>query len=94
MSSIGIFMLLVRCSADLLVCEAVQNENLRYVAMETCRGEVAQLVSDRSVPGGSVYMGKCVYGMDHADQRRAHRHDVFAKGGLVQTAELLRQTRR
>lgn len=94
MSSIGIFMLLVRCSADLLVCEAVKNDDFRYAAMETCRGEVARLVSDWSVPGGSVLMGKCVYGMGHADRRRTHRHEVFAGGGLMQTAELLRQTRR
>lgn len=94
MSSIGIVVLLVRCSAGLLLCESVQSDNLHHADMETCRSEVTQIASGQLVPGESVVMDKCIYRMAGTGPSHTRGHEAFSNRRHLQTAELLRQTRR
>lgn len=90
MSSIAIYLFLVSCTPDLLVCETKPAEHMQYASMETCEEDVSQLLSRiGNVEGPDVWMAKCAYGMTSSDPRRVHRHRVFDKRP-VRTAKVSR----
>jgi hypothetical protein len=74
MEGITIVIFLVRCAANLLICDTVQTEHLRYVEMETCRAEASRLVARRQIPAGpEVWMAKCRYQLASPDPHRLRR---------------------
>lgn len=83
MSSITVAVFLVHCAADVLVCDTVQSERMRYSSMENCQSEVAQLLSERNrTEDSGLWMGKCVYRLSSADPRRTRR-DLASDGSRV-----------
>ena len=74
MSGITVLVFLVHCTVDVLVCETVPTDRMRYASMETCRSELTRLLTDkRKAKGTDVWMGKCVYRLASADPRRTRR---------------------
>ncbi|HEY9539918.1 MAG TPA: hypothetical protein VIS03_20150 [Kiloniellaceae bacterium] len=62
MDGIRIVIFLVRCSVDLLFCDTVSTDHLRYVNTETCRGEASRLIATMQIRAASeVWMAKCRY---------------------------------
>src|SRR3546814_21200172 len=62
MDGIRIVIFLVRCSGDLLFCDTVSTDHLRYVNTETCRGEASRLIATMQIRAASeVWMAKCRY---------------------------------
>ena len=62
MDGIHVFVFLVRCTTDLLFCQTIPTDHLRFDVMEECRSVAAQYVSSMQTPSSaSVVMGKCRY---------------------------------
>jgi hypothetical protein len=61
MSGIRVVAHLVRCAADLLLCNDIDTEHLRFADAEECRNRLPVIVGEFqrvSVPG-DVVMGRC-----------------------------------
>ena len=82
MNSVIVMVFLVHCTAGVLDCDTIPTDQLRYSSIDDCRGDLAQLLSNKNsmAKGGDVWMGKCVYRMASTDPRRSFRHSVFASG--------------
>jgi len=71
MDGIDIVVILVRCTTNLLLCDIIPTEHLRFEDMEACRSEASRLVAARQSPLGSeVWMAKCRYQLASPDPRR------------------------
>ena len=91
MGGIKVMVFLVHCTADLLICDTVPVERMRYASMETCKAEVARLLSrKRELAGTTVWMGKCVYRLSSPDPRRARRDENFNGSRFLKTVGIAR----
>lgn len=62
MEGINVVIFLVHCATNLLLCDTVPTEHLRFGDMETCRSEALELVAEKqNLPGAQVWMAKCRY---------------------------------
>lgn len=62
MEGINVVIFLVHCATNLLLCDTVPTEHLRFDDMETCRSEASELVAERqNFPGAQVWMANCRY---------------------------------
>ena len=60
MDAILVVAFLVRCGQNLLICDDLYTEDLRFASMEHCRHELPLLI-DEADTAASVVMGKCRY---------------------------------
>jgi hypothetical protein len=71
MDGVVVVVFLVRCATNLLLCDTVPTEHLRFDDMETCRSEASRLLEKRRRQSGSaVWMAKCRYQLASPDSRR------------------------
>src|SRR3546814_19492918 len=64
MDGIRIVIFLVRCSVDLLFCDTVSMDHLRYVNKETCRVDASRLLATMQLRAASeLWMAACRYKM-------------------------------
>src|SRR3546814_497502 len=82
MDGIRIVIFLVRCSVDLLFCDTVSTDHLRYVNTETCRGEASRLIATMQIRAASeVWMAKCRYQLIAAGAEQQWRAPTSPKIG-------------
>lgn len=68
MSGIRVVAHLVRCAADLLLCNDIDTEHLRFADAEECRNRLPVIVGEVqrvSVPG-DVVMGRCRFQLERS----------------------------
>src|SRR3546814_4844916 len=91
MDGIRIVIFLVRCSVDLLFCDTVSTDHLRYVYTVTCRGEASRLIATMQIRAASeVWMAKCRYQLISAGAAEPWR----APSGQSPSAALSRRNSR
>lgn len=62
MEGIQIVLVLVRCSADLLLCDVIATEHPNFATMDHCRVEASwQLTAREAAADPDVWMARCRY---------------------------------
>lgn len=66
MSGIRVVAHVVRCAADLLLCNDLDTEHLRFADAEECRGRLPAIISEfqRVSVAGDVVMGRCRFQLE------------------------------
>lgn len=83
MEGINVVIFLVHCATNLLLCDAVPTEHLRFDDMDTCRREASELVAERqSLHDAQVWMAKCRYQL--AAPGSSHALQAQTGGGRIQ----------
>ena len=61
MEGIKVVAALMRCAADLLLCDDIHTDHLRFVYAEECRNALPAIISEfqRASAPGQVVMGRC-----------------------------------
>jgi hypothetical protein len=94
MAGIKVVAALVRCAADLLICDDIDTNRLRFTDAENCRNALPAIVSELQRRGApdQVVMGRCRFMTDNGPAPTtdpAHRAtpgigvDVAAAGGSI-----------
>jgi hypothetical protein len=92
MAGIKVVVALVRCAADLLICDDIDTNRLRFTDAENCRNALPAIISELQRRGApdQVVMGRCRFMTDSGPAPTtdpAHRAtpgigvDVAAAGG-------------
>ena len=74
MSGIRVVAHLVRCAADLLLCNDIDTGHLRFADAEECRNRLPVIIGEFqrvSVPG-DVVMGRCRFQLERPPAAPAH----------------------
>lgn len=68
MAGIKVVAALVRCTADLLLCDDIDADHLRFIDAEQCRSALPAIISQFQDAGarGEVVMGRCRFLPDRA----------------------------
>ena len=68
MSGIRVVAHVVRCAADLLLCNDIDTDALRFADAEACRSSLPAIIGDfqRVSAPGEVVMGRCRFQLDRA----------------------------
>ena len=86
MNGVNIMIFLVRCTADVLVCQTVPVGPVHFSSMDVCRAEVAQILTTKEeLKGTDVWMGKCVYQLASVDPRRVRRDRIATTSPRLKT---------
>ena len=61
MAGIKVVVALVRCAADLLLCDDIDTDHLRFADAEECRNKLPAIISEHRRTGApdQVVMGRC-----------------------------------
>ena len=61
MAGIKVVAALVRCAADLLICDDIDTDHLRFLGSEECRSALPAIISEfrRAGAPDEVVMGRC-----------------------------------
>ena len=73
MDGIRVVAALVRCAADLLLCNDIDTDHLRFTDAEECRNALPAIISRYRHPGApdEVVMGRCRFVAGRAPQNAA-----------------------
>jgi hypothetical protein len=76
MDGVQIFAFLVRCSANLLICQEVDTESLRFHDIEDCRTRLPAIVHTigERTERTRVVMGKCRFVLKKRPEPVSRRH--------------------
>jgi hypothetical protein len=76
MDGVQIFAFIVRCSADLLICQDVYTESLKFRDIEDCRTRLPAIVRtiDERAGRTRVVMGKCRFVLKKRLEPASRRH--------------------
>ena len=68
MDGIKVVAALVRCAADLLLCDDIHTDHLRFVYAEECRNALPAIIREyqRSSASDQVIMGRCRFQVERA----------------------------
>ena len=68
MAGIKVVAALVRCAADLLICDDIDTDHLRFTDAEQCRNALPAIISQFRSAGApdEVVMGRCRFVADRA----------------------------
>src|SRR5256885_1559000 len=93
MAGIKVVVALVRCAADLLICDDIDTNRLRFTDAENCRNALPAIISELQRRGApNQVMGRCRLTTDSGPApttEPAHRAkpgigvDVAAAGGAI-----------
>jgi len=74
MSGITIVAALVKCSADLLLCNDIDTSTLRFADAAECTSRLPALIDEvqRVSAKGTVVMGRCRFQVDRTPAERKH----------------------
>jgi hypothetical protein len=59
MAGIKVVAALVRCAADLLLCDDIDTDHLRFSDAEECRNKLPAIISELRRAPDEVVMGRC-----------------------------------
>jgi hypothetical protein len=83
MAGIKVVVALVRCAADLLLCDDVDTDHLRFADAEECRNKLPAIISEHRRAGApdQMVMGRCRFMADRTPTATAApihrgRHDA------------------
>jgi hypothetical protein len=88
MAGIKVVAALVRCAADLLICDDIDTNRLRFTDAENCRNALPAIISElqRSGPRDEVVMGRCRFMVDNTPAPTASISEPQRRGGTDQAA--------
>jgi hypothetical protein len=87
MDGVVVVVFLVRCATNLLLCDTVPTEHLRFDDMEACRSEASRLLENgRRLSSSEVWMAKCRYQLASSDLQR-HWQPQTALGSSIDVTE-------
>ena len=66
MAGIKVVAALVRCAADLLLCDDIDTDHLRFSDAEECRNKLPAIISELRRAPDEVVMGRCRFVADRA----------------------------
>jgi len=66
MTGIKVVAALVRCAADLLLCDDIGTDHLRFTDAEACRNALPAIISEFRRAPDEVVMGRCRFQADRA----------------------------
>jgi len=68
MNGIYVVIFLVGCTSDLLLCESMETDYLRFTTMDSCREQASALIAEaRSTGDARTWMAKCHYLLPRPD---------------------------